>query len=215
MMQEKIHEDYIQNIQSYNDTYKADLFTTLDDTMSFSYEDCVGIFGWPDIAYNKEYFPDIRSVPEGVLVKISNKKEGKEFIGMIYILKKHCLYIDGIFLTHEMQWKWLWKKIMSELIVFAQKLWYTKIKCNAHRNQRKGEFGHYVRPRYGFDGLQNSQRFRDWCDKHNFLHCDTILDLMERSAGRDAWKEHWFSFPATFDCTPGSRSMQIWQNYYK
>ena len=119
---------------------------------------------------------------------------------------------DGFqILSKRQQRRGLGLRVFARQLDHARRLGICRIETVAGR--RSNENGYYTWPRFGFDGrLPPSIResLPPGLDR-----CQSVLDVMDREAGRDWWRAHGISMPVTFDVTSRSRSWVVFRRYLR
>jgi hypothetical protein len=101
--------------------------------------------------------------------------------------------------------------VFARQLDHARRLGICRIETVAGR--RSNENGYYTWPRFGFDG-RLPPSIRESLPA-GLNHCQSVLDVMDREAGRDWWRAHGISMPVTFDVTSRSRSWVVFRRYLR
>jgi len=88
---------------------------------------------------------------------------------------------------------------------------------DAGGNSRYALTGYSEWPKYGYDcprsELRRAAQRRGREVPPEYSRARSLLDVYATPGGREWWKESGDSVPLRFDCTPGSRSMQVFDAY--
>jgi hypothetical protein len=88
---------------------------------------------------------------------------------------------------------------------------------DAGGNSRYALTGYSEWPKYGYDcprsELRRAAQRRSREVPPEYSRARSLLDVYATPGGREWWKESGDSVPLRFDCTPGSRSMQVFDAY--
>jgi hypothetical protein len=128
------------------------------------------------------------------------------------------LYADSLYVTNPGQG--LGADIFGRMVEQAQKFGVDKIETTASRSAT--ENGYYTWAKFGYDGpLSGPIRamLRVAVDEGalpgSLASATTVSELMGTTEGTEWWKTNGESTKMTFDLTPGSQSLQVWNTYLK
>ena len=119
---------------------------------------------------------------------------------------------DGFqILRKRQQRRGLGLRVFARQLDHARRLGICRIETVAGR--RSNENGYYTWPRFGFDG-RLPPAIRESLPP-GLDHCQSVLDVMDREAGRRWWREYGVSMPVAFDMTSQSRSWEVFRRYVR
>jgi hypothetical protein len=102
-------------------------------------------------------------------------------------------------------------RALARQVEAAQRLGIRRITTEAAGNKNDVKNGYYTWPRLGYDGpIPDGIKVPPAFGKPAL-----VSELMATQEGRDWWKAHGHTFGASFDTTPGSRSMRVLEAYRK
>ena len=105
-------------------------------------------------------------------------------------------------------------RMLAQQADALERLGFEKIICEAEGGQDKDGRpfnGYYSWPRLGYDGPIPREVLRDM--PAQFQGARHVSELMRTKEGRDYWKQHGTTFPATFTLAKGSASRRILAAY--
>lgn len=141
-------------------------------------------------------------------------KDGKPFI-----------YNEAFFVAEDWQGLGIGLQVFGRQVEMARKLGFHYI--DTHAAKHTGQFpgmqmmnGYATWPKFGYSArLLDFMPTRAVEEIQRYFNDDTIedvLDIYEHEGGAKWWEKNGVDIPhARFDLSDGSRSMQVWQAYYK
>jgi GNAT superfamily N-acetyltransferase len=126
------------------------------------------------------------------------------------------LYAVSFSVHKEFQGHGIGGDVFSRMVDQAARLGMNQIRTSAGRSDT--DFGYHVWPRFGYDvhlsdAATDGLGFAIEALPAHLRGAQMLSDLMTTKEGRDWWTKHGSTTDMTFDLTPGSRSMQVWEEY--